>query len=76
MNFQDLINQNPMEFNLGLIILMIWSLIWKGLALWHASKRQDKVWFVILLILNTAGIAEIIYLIVTRNKKETEIQNS
>ena len=42
--------------------LVIWSLIWKGFALWHAAGRQQKIWFIILLILNTAGILEIIYL--------------
>jgi len=49
---------------------LVWSLIWKGLALWRAARRQEKVWYVILLVLNTVGIAEIIYLIVTREKKK------
>lgn len=41
--------------------LVLWSLIWKGLALWRAARRGDSAWYVILLILNTAGILEIIY---------------
>ena len=46
----------------ALSILVIWSLFWKGLALWHAARRGENIWFIVLLILNTAGIAEIIYL--------------
>lgn len=46
----------------GLILLMIWSLVWTGLALWHAAKRNDKIWFVVFLLVHTAGILEIIYL--------------
>lgn len=46
----------------GLVLLAIWSLIWKGLALWHSAHRDQKTWFIVLLVLNTAGILEIIYL--------------
>lgn len=45
-----------------LIILLIWTLAWKGLALWKASKNNHLPVFIVLLILNTAGIGEIIYL--------------
>jgi hypothetical protein len=45
-------------------IIVIWSLIWKGFALWHASKRNEAGWFIALLILNTMGILEIVYLAV------------
>jgi hypothetical protein len=45
-----------------LIVLVLWILFWKGLALWHAGRRGQGWWFVILLILNTAGILDIIYL--------------
>jgi methionyl-tRNA synthetase len=45
------------------LIFLAWSLIWKGLALWRAARNQHKWWFVALLILNTAGLLEIGYLI-------------
>jgi len=35
----------------------------KGYALWHAAKRSEKWWFIALLVLNTAGILELIYII-------------
>ena len=53
-----------------IVVLLVCSLIWKGLALWRTAGRRDKTWFVIFMILNLIGIPEIIYLIVTK-KKET-----
>ena len=50
---------------IGLIILgVVWTLIWKALAMWRAAKVGSKVWFVILLVVNTLGIMDIIYLYV------------
>ena len=50
----------------GAILLFIWaiiSVILKGYALWHAAKKKEKAWFIIMLIINTMGILELIYLI-------------
>lgn len=57
-----------------LAVILIWSLVWKGLALWKASKSNHLVWFVILLVLNTFGIIEILYIFIfseigRKNKK-------
>lgn len=49
-------------FGAALVVLVLWSLVWKGLALWSAAKRGDKIWFIVFLLVNTAGILEIIYL--------------
>ena len=46
-----------------LYILIAWTLIWKGIALWHSARNKQKGWFIVLLIVNTVGILEIIYLI-------------
>jgi len=43
-------------------VLLLWSLLWKGLALWNASKNNQKNWFIAILVLNTLGILEITYL--------------
>lgn len=51
-----------------LAVLLIWSLVWKGMALWKAAKSDAKVWFVVMLILNTAGILEILYIYVFSKK--------
>ena len=46
------------------LVLSIWTLIWKGLALWKASKKNSIPWFVIILVVNTIGILEILYLFI------------
>lgn len=45
-----------------LAIVITWSLFWKGLALWKAARRGSMGWFVALLIINTLGIFEILYI--------------
>lgn len=49
-------------------LLIIWSLAWKGLALWKSAREGSKVWFVVLLIVNTLGILEILYIYVFSKK--------
>ncbi len=44
------------------LVLALWSLFWKGLALWHAGRRAEPKWFIAILIVNTLGILEIVYL--------------
>jgi hypothetical protein len=53
------------------VILIVWSIIWKGLALWRAARRYDTAWFIVFMFLNTVGILEIIYyfLIAKSDKK-------
>ncbi len=55
-----------------LIPLALWALVWKGLVLWVAARRGATIWFVVFLILNTVGIGEIIYLLVTDGFKEIQ----
>ena len=52
-----------------IIVISLWSLVWKGFALWKSTKKGDKVWFIVFLVLNTAGILEIIYLLMNRSLK-------
>jgi hypothetical protein len=52
-----------------LVVLIFWSLFWKGLALWHSGRRGQPWWFIVMLIVNTIGILEIIYLFAVLNLK-------
>lgn len=52
--------------------LMIWGLVWKGLALWTAARSGSKPWFVALLIINTLGILEILYIFWFSKKDDTQ----
>lgn len=57
----DLLN-NLISNPYGLILITAWTLPWKGVALWRAARTRDKWWFVAMLILNTLGILEILYI--------------
>jgi len=46
----------------ALILLSVWTLAWKGLALWKSARNKSPVWFLILLLVNTLGILEILYI--------------
>ena len=52
------------------ILAALWTLPWKGIALWKASRLGQKYWFIALLIVNTLAILEIIYIFVITRKKE------
>ncbi|MSR70484.1 hypothetical protein EXS62_00345 [Candidatus Kaiserbacteria bacterium] len=45
-----------------LVLCIVWSVLWKGLALWHSARRAEPAWFIALLLINTLGILEIVYL--------------
>jgi len=52
-------------------ILFVWSILWKGIALWNAAKNSQKNWFIAILVLNTVGILEIAYLFFFAKQKLT-----
>ena len=56
-----------------IVVLALWSIFWKGLALWHSGRRGQPWWFVIILIVNTFGILEIIYLFAVVKLKWSEL---
>jgi hypothetical protein len=56
-----------------ILIAVVWSVVWKGLALWHAGRRGQYWWFMILLVVNTLGILEIIYLFFVAGLKFKEL---
>ncbi len=53
------------------IVLLAWAIVWKGLALWNAVKNNQRNWFIGILLLNTLGILEIVYLFGFAKKKMT-----
>jgi hypothetical protein len=59
---------NP-TFSPLLLVLYAWSLLWKGIALWNSSKHNQRNWFIVMLVINTVGILEIIYLFGFAKKK-------
>jgi len=56
-----------------MMLLSVWTIPWKGWALWKAAKSGSKPWFIVLLLLNTLAILEILYIFVfSKRKKEAE----
>jgi hypothetical protein len=54
------------------VAVVIWTFAWKGLALWKAARLSHRNWFIALLILNTFGIVEIIYIYFVAKKFTVE----
>ena len=58
-----------------IMAVLVWSLPWKGAALWKSARKAHLGWFIILIIINTLGILEILYIFVFSewgNKKVEE----
>lgn len=51
-------------------LVLLWSLILKGIALWKAARNNQKGWFVAILAINTLGVLEILYIFVFGRKKK------
>jgi hypothetical protein len=45
-----------------LFLILIWTLPWKGVALWKSAKNGNKKWFIVMLIVNSLALLEIIYI--------------
>ena len=46
----------------ALVVVTIWTVIWKGLALWRSARNGSPVWFIVILLINTLGFLEILYI--------------
>jgi methionyl-tRNA synthetase len=53
-------------------LAVLWTIPWKGLALWKAARRGETGWFFALLIVNTLGVLEILYIFVF-SKRQPEV---
>ncbi len=56
-----------------IILIVAWTLAWKGFALWRAAELREKNWFIALFLLNTLGILDIIYLFVLTRGYKVEV---
>ena len=52
-----------------LILLALWTIVIKAFALWHAARNSQTFWFVALLVVNSLGILELVYLLAFRKDK-------
>ncbi|MEO7017899.1 MAG: DUF5652 family protein [Leifsonia sp.] len=61
-----------------LVAVVAWSLGWKGASLWRAAKNDSRPWFVALLLSNTLGILDAVYLfgVDTRRRRHDRDEHS
>jgi hypothetical protein len=51
-----------------IIAVLLWTIPWKGVALWKAARNGQKIWFIVLLVINTLAILEILYIFIFQKK--------
>jgi hypothetical protein len=61
---------NPNIYIIIILAIALWTIPWKGVALWKAARNGQKIWFIILLIVNTVAILEILYIFFFSRRKE------
>jgi hypothetical protein len=54
-----------------IIILAIWDVVWKLIAMWIAGRNNHLAWFICIALFNTIGILPIIYILIQRKKNST-----
>ena len=63
-----------MADKLIVLVLAIWSLFWKCYSVWTAAKNNHRWWFLALVIFNTIGILDMIYIFAVAKKKLTDVK--
>lgn len=57
-----------------ILIIVLWVLPWKGVALWKAANNKHKKWFIAIFIFNTFAILDIFYIFaIARKENKPEI---
>lgn len=58
-----------------LALIFLWTIPWKGYALWKAARNGQAKWFIALLVINTVGILEITYVFYFSKPKQDQGNN-
>jgi len=56
-------------------LALLWTVPWKGVALWKAAQNRHKIWFVLIFLVNTLAILEILYIFIFSKKVPEENQS-
>ena len=51
------------------IVLAVWEIVWKIIAMWRSARNNDLGWFICIAILNTLGLLSMIYILKQRKKQ-------
>lgn len=60
--FNSIFSSGYSSAGLWITLALLWSLPWKGVALWKAANKKDKWWFIAFLLINTLAVLEILYI--------------
>ncbi len=55
--------------NIWIVLALLWTIPWKGAALWKSARNDQPAWFIALLLINTLGILEIAYIALFQKNK-------
>ena len=55
---------------LSFLLITVWTMVWKVIAMWKAARNNSKPWFIALAVVNTVGILEILYIFYFSKKGE------
>jgi methionyl-tRNA synthetase len=58
------------------VVIILWSIPWKGVALWKSAKNSHLGWFIALLIINSLAILDILYIFIFSKLGAEKQQNA
>lgn len=56
-----------------LVVIFIWSSVWKFIALWKSARKEHLVWFIVFALVNSIGILEILYIYIFSEKSSKSV---
>jgi hypothetical protein len=54
-------------------LMLVWIITWKGFALWKAAELRQKGWFIAILLIQTLGLLEIVYIFFIAKRYKVEV---
>lgn len=49
--------------------LLLWTILWKAMALWKAGRNNQLGWFIGLFFIQTLGVLDLVYIIFFQRKR-------
>lgn len=55
-----------------IVLVSIWTIIWKGFALWKSVKKTKLIWFIAILVTSVLGLFSMAYLFIFSKIKDSK----
>lgn len=59
-----------------LVLILIWTLIWKLIGMWRSAKNNHLIWFIVIAFFNTIGILPILYIYIFSELKQKDFKKN